>query len=973
MAPWEKYGGAPAPTAPQAPGVIMGRPKAPDPYRVDQDRINNSQEAERLAMAREKDRRDAEKDRLDIEKRQREATAGPAAAAAEGERKASGFLKRALNAENSYLNIENSPGPRSMVGQFMADAAPNLLNSLPADIGNSPERQSADQSQREFIAAVLRYDSGAAIPPEEFVTNARIYYPQPGDSPQVIEQKAQSRRVAIEGLRDSSGIMAPQSVAEPETAASVAQWASRVVAPGGGDDSAARAAGQQAGKDYRPEQDEIALAMDLPGTQTSDITGGRLPPQQEAALAAYLKARSGDASFNPAEYQAFAKSLGVEGYLALAPELVEAVRKGEALPTGIDYSQADDAARARAEAELQKRLGGEEIGINSQIDKGISLNLSDEIYGLSGGLGELLTGGSFADGYARERDVERAAQRAGRDKYGIAPEIASGFLAPAGVLGQAKNVGQFVRQGAAIGGLAGFGEGEGSVNSLLNAGVGTAAGGALGGTISQAPKAINALMNTGAGQKFAGAVRRNPGNIDREVVEAGQRQNIPIRQPDARPETRNAFAVVEASPTQGEKVRKTLDADKTAVRARLDQVAGDGNRVDNFTMGETVQGAGQRYIAKSREQANALYKRAETASEGTKVKPEQALQAIDDNIAELTAAGPKGNAGAIKYLEDLRSDLGRGELSIEQLRSIRTNMRGQISERNLTATDAERRVGDVLRAASADIERGLSSNPQALGAYKAADAFYQEKQTFIKDVVQRFTGSRNSPLSAEQAASKFQAMMRNKGDYKRFSEMTKRLEPEERADMAASIAESLGTARNGEFTLAGLATNIEKLNPRALRDLFGEDGAKAIADLRVIARAKADTANGLNNSKSGVVMAANNQFKDVLLGAVGGGIGGIPGAMGGMAARGGVERLSSARAARLLLNPDFTKWLRQTPSSTSPAVINRHFDRLNKIASREQVFLMDAKALQDFLRGSVSEGVGRAAATGDERQDNGRK
>ena len=35
MAPWEKYGGAPAaPSAPQAPGVIMGRPKQPDPIQL---------------------------------------------------------------------------------------------------------------------------------------------------------------------------------------------------------------------------------------------------------------------------------------------------------------------------------------------------------------------------------------------------------------------------------------------------------------------------------------------------------------------------------------------------------------------------------------------------------------------------------------------------------------------------------------------------------------------------------------------------------------------------------------------------------------------------------------------------------------------------------------------------------------------------------------------------------------------------
>lgn len=904
--------------APSAPGILMGRPKAPDPYRVDQDRINNSQEAERLAMARDKELRDAEKDRLDIEKRQREAAAGPAAQAAEGERKASGFLKRALNAENSYLNIENNPGPRSMVGQFMADNLPNALNSLPEGVGNSPERQQADQAQREFIAAVLRYDSGAAIPPEEFVTNARIYYPQPGDSPEVIAQKAESRRVAIEGLRDSSGIMAPQSVATPEAAAEMMKGVAGAFNPQG-----------SAPTDGPPQGPT--------GNFAATVNTDALGPGEKFLF---------DETGTPIAIQAADGS--ISGYSAIVDSI----------------SEREARQRLEDNGDMGYAKGGE-AGLN----RGVMLGLSDEIGGIAAGLGELARGGEFGKGYREARDTERVAQDISRQEAGIAPELVGSLLIPGGALGTAKNVGQFVRQGAALGAVGGFGEGEGASGSAINALTGAAVGSAVGGALSQAPRAINALMQTAPAQKIASATRRSAGNIDRDVVEAGQRQNIPIRQPDARPETRNAFAVVEASPTQGEKVRKTLDADREAVRARLDAVGGEGNRVDNFTMGETVQGAGQRFIVKSREQANALYRRAEAASGGTKVKPEQALQSIDDNIAELTAAGPKANAGAIKYLKDLRSDLGRGELSIEQLRSIRTNMRGQISERNLTATDAERRVGDVLRAASADIERGLSNNPQALGAYKAADAFYQEKQTFIKDVVQRFTGSRNNPLSAEQAASKFQAMMRNKGDYKRFSEMTKRLEPEERADMAASIAESLGTARNGEFTLAGLASNIEKMNPRALRDLFGEEGTKALADLRVIARAKADTANGLNNSKSGVVMAANNQFKDVLLGAVGGGIGGIPGAMGGMAARGGVERLSSARAARLLLNPDFTKWLRQTPSSTSPAVINRHFDRLNKIASREQVFLMDAQALQSFIRDQFSKGTGRAAAE-DQTKDN---
>ena len=926
--PWaQKYGLAPAAPqqAPQTPGIIMGRPKQPSP--IEQQRI--AMEAERLRMAQEDQARQnqqgdlsAQNTTLDIAKKQREVSAGPAAAAAEGERKASGFLKRALNAENSYLNIENNPGPRSMVGQFMADAAPNLLNSLPEDIGNSPERQSADQSQREFIAAVLRYDSGAAIPPEEFVTNARIYYPQPGDSPQVIEQKAQSRRVAIEGLRDSSGIMAPQSVATPEAAAEMTQGIAGAFAPQG-----------SAPTDGPPQGPT--------GNFAATVNTDALGPGEKFLF---------DETGTPIAIQAADGS--ISGYSSIVDNVSERDARQRLIDNGdMDYAK------------------GGEAGLN----RGVMLGLSDEIGGVAAGLGSLARGGEFGKGYRDARDTERVAQDISREEAGIAPELLGGLLIPGGSLGTAKNVGQFVKQGATIGAVGGFGEGRGAVNSLMGAGVGAAAGAALGGTISQAPRAANALMQSAPGQKIAGALRRTPGEVNREVIEAGQRQNIPIRQPDARPETRNAFAVVEASPSQGPKIKTTLDADKAAVQSRLEAVSGDGTRLDNFSMGERIQGAGQRAIVKTRAQANAMYGRATQLAGDTKVKPDQALKAIDDNIAELTQAGPKGNAGAIKYLKDLRSDMARGELSIDQLRSIRTNMRGQISERNLTATDAERRVGDVLRAASADIERGLSSNPQALGAYKSADKFYQEKQTFIKDVVQKFTGSRNNPLSAEQAATKFKAMMQNKGDYKRFSEMMKRLDPEERSDIAASIGESMGTARNGEFTLAALSSNVEKLNPRALRDLFGEDGAKAIADLRIIARAKADTAGGLNNSKSGVVSAGTNQFKDILLGAVGGSTAGIPGAMAGMAARGGIERLTSARAARLLLNPDFTKWLRQTPNSTSPAVINRHFDRLNKIASREQVFLMDAKALQDYLRGSVSEGVGRAAATGDQGQDNGRK
>lgn len=71
-------------------------------------------------------------------------------------------------------------------------------------IGNwlaSPEYQQFDQAKRDFINAVLRKESGAAISPSEFDNAEKQYFPQWGDGPQVIAQKARNRKVAIDGMK----------------------------------------------------------------------------------------------------------------------------------------------------------------------------------------------------------------------------------------------------------------------------------------------------------------------------------------------------------------------------------------------------------------------------------------------------------------------------------------------------------------------------------------------------------------------------------------------------------------------------------------------------------------------------------------------------------------------------------------------------------------------------------------------------
>lgn len=65
----------------------------------------------------------------------------------------------------------------------------------------SEDFQVARQAGDEFLQAILRKDTGAAITEPEQVLYGRTYLPQVGDGPRVIEAKRQSRIRAIEALK----------------------------------------------------------------------------------------------------------------------------------------------------------------------------------------------------------------------------------------------------------------------------------------------------------------------------------------------------------------------------------------------------------------------------------------------------------------------------------------------------------------------------------------------------------------------------------------------------------------------------------------------------------------------------------------------------------------------------------------------------------------------------------------------------
>lgn len=69
----------------------------------------------------------------------------------------------------------------------------------------SANTQKAVQAKRDFINAALRQESGAAIGPSEFANADRQYFPQPGDSQEVIKQKQENREIAIYGMNNLAG------------------------------------------------------------------------------------------------------------------------------------------------------------------------------------------------------------------------------------------------------------------------------------------------------------------------------------------------------------------------------------------------------------------------------------------------------------------------------------------------------------------------------------------------------------------------------------------------------------------------------------------------------------------------------------------------------------------------------------------------------------------------------------------------
>jgi hypothetical protein len=144
----------------------------------------------------------------------------PARAGAEAERQPSQseeaarqFADKARQAHGVLQGLEGKGFQPSSTGNLMQAV-------LPTPLQNS-DYQSLDQARRQFINAILRRESGAAISAGEYDSYTRQYFPMPGDSPDVLRQKENARELAIKGL-ETEGKRVPSSLPSGAAAAAAA-------------------------------------------------------------------------------------------------------------------------------------------------------------------------------------------------------------------------------------------------------------------------------------------------------------------------------------------------------------------------------------------------------------------------------------------------------------------------------------------------------------------------------------------------------------------------------------------------------------------------------------------------------------------------------------------------------------------------------------------------------------------------------
>lgn len=129
--------------------------------------------------------------------------------------------KLKLQAAEAGTKLTDVQANALLFGERAAQSSQELEQAIaggfdPASMGTTLQRwlpnrlqgdqvQLLEQSKMNFVSAVLRKESGAAISPQEWKMASAQYFPKDGDSQKVLDQKKKNRETAIAGLLRQGG------------------------------------------------------------------------------------------------------------------------------------------------------------------------------------------------------------------------------------------------------------------------------------------------------------------------------------------------------------------------------------------------------------------------------------------------------------------------------------------------------------------------------------------------------------------------------------------------------------------------------------------------------------------------------------------------------------------------------------------------------------------------------------------------
>lgn len=429
--------------------------------------------------------------------------------------------------------------------------------------------------------------------------------------------------------------------------------------------------------------------------------------------------------------------------------------------------------------------------------------------------------------------------------------------------------------------------------------------------------------------------------------------------------TKKLSAGAAAGPFSAAPIIKRAQGVNAGGQAARDSIAGDvGMAVEREEAGQAVRKGADEFIRNTSKKGGDLYDMAADRSAGARVALPRAKEALDRQIAELSEV--PGGAEGLTTLRELRAQLD-GEFTVRGIRGMRTALRDKFIKDGLRGSDLERRVNQVIQAASEDMTEGLAEQGlnNAAGIYRRADQYWGARLKRIDDVLEPMIG-KNGDISGEKVMSRIEAATR--GDNARLRSLLRSLPEQDQATVRATLIGNLGKSAPGTQDAAGEAFSLpvflshwNRLSPGAKRTLFQGETSKALDDLAKVAEgAKAAQAHQ-NFSMTGNAVGVQAL---------------VTGGPGVLAATGNPMLLAASLASqygfgKMMASRRFAAWLARTPKQ---GMTPEHIAKLKNVAAADSAVAAEVTGLRQALLGANDNAtIPLAASETEEGEDDERR